>query len=314
MSSSDAGGRQRVAILGPGRLGFTLAARYAELGAEVQLIGRSAGPWQARAKKLGIQMHLAPRALKISSLADLDLLVFCVPDDALRGCAQDWATACATLAPPRLVLHTSGATELEVLSPWQASPCAVAHPMCVITGQSLRDDLAPGAQPVHELAAAPVSVLGSDAAATELACAQVAAWGGEALGFRSGADRRRYHLACCLAANHLTALMAWAEQLASPALGTAAARRGLHALATSALQGVLDQGAARALTGPVARGDAATIHAHFDALSSAEAKRYRALLPELLGLAQETGGLPAQSAREFERKFGLATFERDDSE
>ena len=311
MSQGDASKRQRVAILGPGRMGMTLAARYAELGAEVHLIGRRTGSWQTVTKQYGVHTHLAPQPHEIASLADLDVLIFCVPDDALRSSAQAWNEACSARTPPRLVLHTSGASDLEVLQPWQASLRAAAHPMRVITGQAVH---ASDAGSICELEAAPVSVLGSDVAATKLACAEVAAWGGEALAFDSSADRRRYHLACCLAANHLTALLAWAEQLAGPALGSAAARRGLHSLAESALNRVLEQGPASALTGPVARGDAATIQAHLDALSSSEAARYRAILPELLGFARESGGLPAERASEFEQRFGLSALERGISE
>jgi predicted short-subunit dehydrogenase-like oxidoreductase (DUF2520 family) len=314
MSSASADQRQRVAILGPGRLGFTLALRYVELGADVQLIGRRTGAWQALAEQRGVHTHIAPRALEIPSLAGLQVLVFCVPDDALRASARDWAQACAALEPPRLVLHTSGAADLEVLHPWQVSLQAATHPMRVISGLALQGASSPGTELEHELEAAPVSVFGSDANATELACAEVAAWGAEAIAFDSSADRRCYHLACCLAANHLTALLAWAEQLAGPALGASAARRGLVSLAASAVRRVQEQGPAAALTGPVARGDAATIQAHIDALSSSEAERYRALLPELLGLACESGRLSAERAREFEGQFDLFASEREKKE
>lgn len=310
MSQANTEPRQRVAILGPGRLGKTLAARYLALGAEVHLIGRRPGSWQAGAEGRSMHTHLAPHASEIPVLAGLDLFAFCVPDDALQACAAEWAEALNALAPPRLVLHASGALDLDVLLPWQASRRAAAHPLRVITGWAFDRPEASG----HELESAPVSVLASDVEARELACAHVASWGAEAIRFEATADRRRYHLACCLAANHLTALLAWAEQLAGPALGGAAARRGLVSLAGSALERVQEQGPAQALTGPVARGDAATIQAHFDALSRVEAGRYRALLPELLKLARESGGLSAERARELRRQFDLSEPEQELSE
>lgn len=310
MSRVGACSGQRVAILGPGRLGFTLAVRYAELGAEVHLFGHREGSWQSMAEALGILCTVAPSPCEIPALSGLDLFVFCVPDDALPVCAQEWAQANAALAPPRLVLHSCGAADLDVLQPWQGSLRAAAHPMRVITGLALLGAPASGVESVHELDAAPVSVLGSDEEATELACAQVEAWGAEAIAFESSADRRRYHLACCLAANHLTALLAWAEELAGPALGSSAARRALVSLAASALQRVHEQGPVCALTGPVSRGDAVTIQGHLDALSATEAKRYRALLPELLGLARASGGLSDARARELESQFDLGSSQR----
>jgi predicted short-subunit dehydrogenase-like oxidoreductase (DUF2520 family) len=310
MKPSPAAHAQRIAIFGPGRLGFTLARCYAKLGAEVHLVGRREGSWQDRGSEQGIATQVAASARKISCFADLDLLVFCVPDDALEDCARTWADACAPLAPPRLVVHTSGAAGLELLRPWRNSLQAVLHPMRVITGLARRSESALGTEVTPELDAAPVSVLTNQADAAALACAEVTAWGAEAIVFDSSADRRRYHLACCLAANHLTALLAWAEDLASPALGAAAARRGLVSLAASALAQVKSQGPAQALTGPVARGDAVTLQAHLDALSANEAERYRALLPELLGLALASGGISHARARELESQLGLAASPR----
>lgn len=303
----------RVAIVGPGRLGMTLAVRYAELQAEVHLIGRRAGAWQSRAQEHGIQAHLVPVAREIPALSGLDLWLFCVPDDALAACAQDWANACTALQAPQLVLHTSGAADLEVLNAWQASQRAAVHPMRVFAGQALQGNTR-GAPLRHELEAAPVSVQGNTAEATERASLEVERWGAEAVRFETTADRRRYHLACCLAANHLTALFAWAEELAGPAIGSAAARRGLSSLAASVLERVQELGPDRALTGPVARGDALTIQAHFAALSVAEAARYRALLPELLGFAQASGALSAERASEFAAQFGLSVAEPGQAE
>jgi predicted short-subunit dehydrogenase-like oxidoreductase (DUF2520 family) len=314
MSNPTDSPSQRVAIVGPGRLGFTLALRYAQLGTEVQLVGRREGPWLTRAKAAGLDTHVAPTAREIPSFAGLELLLFCVPDDGLQDCVHAWADACKALAPPRLVVHTCGAADLELLRPWNRSLHAALHPMRVIAGLAAQGDPGSDSECIDELKSAPITVLANHAQASKLACAEVAAWGAEAIAFDSLADRRRYHLACCLAANHLTALMAWAEELAGPALGDAAARRSLGSLAASALQRVMDRGPARALTGPVSRGDAVTLQAHLDALSVQEAERYRALLPELIGMARTTGRLTDERARELECQLGLAATKREESE
>jgi len=70
------------------------------------------------------------------------------------------------------------------------------------------------------------------------------------------ADRAAYHAAASIAANFLVTLQAAAERLAST---TGVDREALAPLARAALENWAALGGERALTGPIARGDEATV-------------------------------------------------------
>jgi predicted short-subunit dehydrogenase-like oxidoreductase (DUF2520 family) len=85
--------------------------------------------------------------------------------------------------------------------------------------------------------------------------------------------RAGYHAAACIASNHLVALLGQVQRVA------AAAGLGVDAflpLAAAALQDVADLGPAAALTGPAARGDAATVARHRAAVAPEELAGYDA--------------------------------------
>ena len=80
-------------------------------------------------------------------------------------------------------------------------------------------------------------------------------------------DRAAYHAAACIAANHVVALLGQVERVA------AAAGLPLDAfldLTRAAVDDVARLGPRRALTGPAARGDWATLARHRDALAAEE--------------------------------------------
>lgn len=109
-------------------------------------------------------------------------------------------------------------------------------------------------------------------------------------------DWPRYHAAAVIAANHLVALLGQAERVAATVGLPLAALLGL---AEGSLRDVADIGPAAALTGPVRRGDLATVQRHLDHLPADERDAYRAmaeqaarLLPDPLTTDQPTTDPP----------------------
>jgi predicted short-subunit dehydrogenase-like oxidoreductase (DUF2520 family) len=165
--------------------------------------------------------------------AGADIVLLCVPDGEI-------AAAAAQVSPGRLVGHCSGATTLEPLAPHEAFSL---HPLMTVpeTGASF--------------AGAGCAVAGSTRRA--LAVAHDLA---DALGMRAveieDADRAAYHAAASMASNFLVTLEAAAEQV----LATAGADRDvLVPLVRAAVDNWAELGPERALTGPIARGDEATV-------------------------------------------------------
>ena len=87
----------------------------------------------------------------------------------------------------------------------------------------------------------------------------------------------RYHAAAVIAANHLVALLGQAERVAA---SVGAPVEAFLDLARGSLADVAELGPRGALTGPVRRGDIATIERHLDALPPEERAAYAAMVEE----------------------------------
>ncbi|WP_245604248.1 DUF2520 domain-containing protein [Patulibacter minatonensis] len=158
-----------------------------------------------------------------------------MPDAAIAD-----AAGAITVRPDRLVGHCSGATTLAPLAPHTAFSL---HPlMTVPDGRT-------------SLAGAPCAIAGSSSAALALAERL-----GTACGMRpirvDDEDRAAYHAAASIAANYLLAVEDLAARVAEDA---GLDRAALAPLVRAAVDAWQDRGAADALTGPVARGDDATV-------------------------------------------------------
>ena len=154
-----------------------------------------------------------------------------------------------------LVGHCSGATTLEPLAGHEALSL---HPLMTV----------PAGSPPDVLRGAAAAVDGSTPRA--LAAAEALA---QRLGMRpmrvAAEDRAAYHAAASIASNFLVTLEAAAERLA----GTAGVdRAALAPLVRAAVETWVELGAERALTGPIARGDEATVARQREAVLGAHAR------------------------------------------
>jgi predicted short-subunit dehydrogenase-like oxidoreductase (DUF2520 family) len=99
-----------------------------------------------------------------------------------------------------------------------------------------------------------------------------------------------YHAGAVFASNYLVVVLAVAQRLVRHAgLSDAAAWQALTPLVEGTFANLLRDGPQRALTGPVARADEATILKHLESLTFDDAQLYRALGRSALELAQKQG-------------------------
>ena len=165
--------------------------------------------------------------------AGADVVLLCVPDGEI-------AAAAACVAPGRLVAHCSGATTLAPLAPHEAFSL---HPLMSVPAEGAT------------FAGASCAVAGSTPRA--LATAQdLAARLGMAPFEIDDADRAAYHAAASMASNFLVTLEDAAERVLA---GTGAGRELLVPLVRASVEQWAALGGERALTGPIARGDEATV-------------------------------------------------------
>ncbi|MBN2266180.1 MAG: DUF2520 domain-containing protein, partial [Candidatus Aminicenantes bacterium] len=194
----------------------------------------------------------------------------------------------------RAVLHTSGSLPGSALAPLARRGATVAslHPVQAFPRKDMPASIFRGVTWAVE----------GDAAAVEAAARVVRALRGHIL-LLSAANKPLYHAACALASNALVAL----EWTAAGLLGRAglderASVAALRPLLQGTLQNVNSLGLEKALTGPILRGDAATVKRHLEALRAApEALEvYRVLGGRILGLAAQ-GGLAKAKIRTLRR-------------
>ena len=232
-------GTSRLAVIGAGRLGSALARALRESGFEVE------GP---------LGRGAAPRGCHA--------VVLCVPDSEIPAAAE-----AATAAAP-FIGHTSGATPLSALAPAGVERFGL-HPL-----QSFAHDTGPEA-----FRGVGCAIAGSSREALELASTLAGRLGMTPFEI-DDAGRGAYHAAASVASNFLVTLAAAAETIAAGAgLEPQAARALLAPLMRGTVANVEARGPEAALTGPIARGDEATLAVQRGAVE--------AVAPELLELFDE---------------------------
>jgi len=243
-------------VVGPGRVGRSIASAATRAGADVTLAGRTDAEARAR---------------------EAEAVLLCVPDEAIAPLA---ARLAATAPDLRFAGHTSGASPLAVLAPLTdaGADAFSLHPLQTVPDAATDFTGSPAA----------ISGAGEDALGLARALAEL-------LGMRPFEvdDERRaaYHAAGAIASNFLVALEeSAAEVLAS--IGIEDGRDLLVPLVLRTAANWSERGAA-ALTGPIARGDEATVARHVEALREAA--------PELVemyeALAARTRAIAAREAK-----------------
>jgi len=189
---------------------------------------------------LAVGDRLVERGLAVGA-EEPQLVLLCVPDGAIRSVAR-------TVEPGPWVAHVSGATPLSALDPHERR--FSLHPL-----QTFR--LGGGAGQLD-------GAWGAVTAETEEARA-TAVWLAETLGLRPFdlADEARtlYHAGAVFASNYLVTIERAAARLVEAA---GVPREALAPL----IEGTIANGFE--LTGPVARGDWATVQAHRDAIRASQ--------------------------------------------
>jgi predicted short-subunit dehydrogenase-like oxidoreductase (DUF2520 family) len=244
----------RVGVVGFGRAGAALATALSRAGHRVVAVTAISA---ASRRRVTQYLPGTPVRQPADVVAEADLVLLTVPDDALAGLVAGLAATGAPLAG-RMIAHASGAHGLAVLEPATrlgALPLAM-HPVMTFTGRP--DD-------IERMAGICFGVTAPQAL-RPVAEVLVMEMGGEPV-FIEENYRGLYHAALAGAANYLVTLVLQGEDLLARA-GVAEPARMLGPLLSAALDNALRLGDA-ALTGPVARGDADTVAGHLSALREA---------------------------------------------
>jgi predicted short-subunit dehydrogenase-like oxidoreductase (DUF2520 family) len=285
-------------VIGCGRVGKSLARLFArERVFEVQdlLSGTPAGA-QAAAGFVG-----AGRAAgAVNGMRPAEVWMLTPPDDRIETCARALASTGVVRAGD-VAFHCSGALSSAVLAPLRERGAVVAsiHPL---------KSFAEPVRAVESFAGTPCAAEG-DAAAVALLKPAFERIGAVVFAF-DAARKTEYHAAGVLASNDLVALLEAALRCyAKAGFARDDALRLMEPLVRETVDNVFRLGPAAALTGPVARGDAAVVARQRAALASHPelAAVYRELGRIALELAREQGRAPAEALAAVARAFDEPT-------
>lgn len=216
--------------------------------------GRAGGTIAARLAERGVAV-----AIGRPPIPESELVILAVPDGAI-------ATVAKEVERGRWVAHVSGATPLSALAPHKRR--FTVHPL-----QTLTLDRGP-----EQLDGAWAAISAENADATKRA-----RWLAETLGLQpfelADADRTLYHAGAVIGGNFLVTLYRVASRLLSE---SGAPPEAIVPLMRRTIENGFD------LTGPIARGDWATVDAHIDALE----QRAPDLVPVYRALAAATRTRP----------------------
>jgi predicted short-subunit dehydrogenase-like oxidoreductase (DUF2520 family) len=261
--------RLRVGVVSAGRVGAALGAALSRAGHDVVAVSAVSAESLQRAERM---LPWVPVLPPDEVVAAADFVLLAVPDDALRPLVAGLATTGAW-REGQLVAHTSGAQGISVLDPAAArGVLALAlHPVMTFAGRP---------EDVDRLEGATFGVTAPEEL-RPVAEALVVEMGGEPVWVPETA-RPLYHAALTIGSNHLVTLVNDALGLLEGA-GVEQPPRLLAPLLSAALDNVLRLGDA-ALTGPVSRGDTATLSAHLATLGTAAPD----VLPSYVAMARRT--------------------------
>ncbi len=246
-------------------MGRGLALALERTGAEARVLTRSRRPEETRCAAL---------------------VLLAVPDDAIMSLAAALAGEGAVSAR-QVVLHLSGLLDRRALEPLAATGAGLGsfHPLQTIAAPSAAPQLLAG------------SFAGLEGDARSLAAGE---WLAATLSMRpvrlTPGAKPAYHAGAVIASNYAVVLADMAERLARQAGLSAADAAAMYLPLMQGTVANLAGGSVAALTGPIRRGDAATVRAHIAVLAPEDRELYRQLGLAALRLAREAGLPPARAA------------------
>jgi predicted short-subunit dehydrogenase-like oxidoreductase (DUF2520 family) len=278
--------RLKVGIISAGRVGTALGVALER--ADHVVVACSA---ISHASRQRVQRRLpdTPVASPPDVADNAELLLLAVPDSELAGLVSGLA-ATSAVRPGTIVAHTSGANGVGILAPLtpRCIPLAI-HPAMTFTGSD---------EDISRLPDTCFGITAADDVGYAIGQSLVLEMGGEPFCVHEDA-RVLYHAALAHAGNHIVTVLADAlEALRAALRGTellgqqtvddqpgGIAERIVGPLARAALENTLQRGQA-ALTGPVARGDAAAVAEHLAALAQVDPELAQAYRVNALRTAQ----------------------------
>lgn len=285
--------RDATLIIGPGRVGSTLAVALQDCGWPLVAIG---GRHPAGYKTLATRLDPNIFCGRLDELASrygsaFPVVLLTVPDDVIAEVAGI-AVEQGLVDRNSVVLHVSGFCSGQALAAVSSQGGSVGsmHPLQTFTGTG---DAVSGCHWFVE----------GDEQAIEISSRMVSCLEG-IFHLLRGENKTLYHAAASIASNLMTGLVDAALETAGKAgLDHGEMLGALAPLLLRTVNNLIQLGPELSLTGPVSRGDVETVRAHVEALSKQPdiLALYRLLASRTIDIAVRSGRIDEQCAAEIKR-------------
>jgi predicted short-subunit dehydrogenase-like oxidoreductase (DUF2520 family) len=251
----------RIAIVGAGSLASALATSLRGAGYAIeQIISRSRAASLQRARRLAREVGASAVAISQAQIR-AEVVWFCLPDGEIASAAASLARSADW--SKKVALHSSGALTSDELAALGRLGAAVAsvHPLMTF----VRGSRPPLTGVSFAIEGSPRAVRAARAIVREL--------GGQPFAIRKD-QKEAYHAWGMFASPLLTALLAASERVAGASgVSRKAAREKMLPILRQTLANYARLGAPGAFSGPIARGDLATVRKHLRVLLRVPAAR-----------------------------------------
>jgi len=281
----------KISIVGPGKVGTTLALALKQRGhTVVSVVGRSKPNARRCAGLVSCERYG-------NRMSDIDprtnLIIVATPDSAIRSVAEELALSSSLDLRTVTAFHVSGVFTSDALSPLakRGVLCFSLHPI-----QTFSETQTPAAR-VASLKGISYGFEGNDRA-QKLARRLVKELGGT---LRVVPKERKilYHTACVFASNYLLTAIDAAETIGKELRWKTPGPFG--PLIGQTVANARKRGSADVLTGPIARGEVETVKAHLEQLRS----RYPELLPLYRALGLRTVEIAERKKPSLRKELSL---------
>lgn len=232
-----------------------------------------------------------------------DIMLITTSDSAIQSVANSLAEAAAFYAE-QVIIHMSGAQSSEIIDRAREFGARVlsVHPLQSFANFERAMEILPGS----------IFSIEGDKEAYHTAVALVEALDGEYF-FIDRKAKPLYHAGACVVSNYLVTIIDFGVKLLeSTGIPRQMALKALMPLINGTVKNIENIGIPRALTGPIARGDLATIIKHMDCLEEMApelVKLYGALGVHTAQVAVDKGTIDRTSMEEFQKTL-LREFSR----
>lgn len=284
--------KQKVALVGPGRVGSSITKHLYRAGYPVSaVIGRNEEKTMDACTFIGCPANCS--SVDLADIQAAQIILIAVPDDQIKPLAEKIHRRMKSTRPITLI-HFSGLHRADIMrhSSPETTTLLSLHPLLPFANRQ---------SAFEQLKNCPC-ILEGDNAAMPLGKEIVKALGAQSFEIK-GEKKVLYHAAACIASNFSVALWGWASELLETCdIDKAHASVLLSPLVLATLNNVTKYGPEQGLTGPIVRGDSGTIARHLEELkklSPQDHTTYLSLAKLTLSLAEKSGRLGTQSAEQL---------------